>query len=112
MGGVFAGFGLIAFLIVLAISFLVAMALFYGVPLVMLAGRYAWPAIQDSITACWINFLPLLVFGLIYFVLGIVAIIPFGLGFLVLGPVTAGAIYASYREVFQGQARPSINLAK
>ena len=112
MGGIFVGFGLIVFLIILAISFLVAMALFYGVPLVMLAGQHAWPAIQDSIAACWINFLPLLVFGLIYFVLGIVAIIPLGLGFLVLGPVTVGAIYASYREVFQGPARPSISLAK
>ena len=30
MGGIFVGFGLIAFLIILAISFLVAMALFYG----------------------------------------------------------------------------------
>lgn len=112
MGGVFAGIGLIAFLIVLFIGFLVAAALFYGVPLVMLAGQQAWPAVQDSITACWINFLPLLLFGLIYIVLGILALIPFGLGFLVLGPVTVGAVYASYREIFQGSVRSSVNLAK
>lgn len=100
MGGLFAGAGLIALLIVLTISVLIAMALFYGIPLVMLGGQNAWPAAQDSIAACWINILPLLVFGLIYLVLAVVAVMPFGLGLLILGPVTVGAIYASYQDVF------------
>ena len=111
MGGLFAGAGLIALLVVLTISVLIAMALFYGVPLVMLAGQNAWPAAQDSIAACWINMLPLLVFGLIFLVLMVVAVIPFGLGFLILGPVTVGAVYASYRDVF-GEAPARVNLAK
>ena len=100
MGGLLAGAGLVALLIILTISVLIAMALFYGVPLVMLGGQNAWPAAQDSVAACWINILPLLVFGLIYLVLAVVATIPFGLGLLVLGPVTVGAVYASYRDVF------------
>lgn len=100
MGGLLAGAGLVALLILLAISLLIAMALFYGVPLVMLGGQNAWPAAQDSIAACWINILPLLVFGLIYLGLAVVATIPLGLGLLILGPVTVGAVYASYREVF------------
>lgn len=100
MGGLLAGAGLVALLILLAISLLIAMALFYGIPLVMLGGQNAWPAAQDSIAACWINILPLLVFGLIYLVLAVVATIPFGLGLLILGPVTVGAVYTSYREVF------------
>ena len=111
MGGLFAGAGLIALLIVLTISVLIAMALFYGVPLVMLAGQNAWPAAQDSIAACWINILPLLVFGLIYLVLAVVAVIPFGLGLLILGPVTVGAVYASYQDVF-GEAPERVSLAK
>jgi uncharacterized membrane protein len=109
--GLFVGAGLIVILIVLAIGLLVAMALFYGIPLVMLAGQNAWPAAQDSIAACWINILPLLVFGLIYLVLVVVAIIPFMLGFLVLAPVTFGAVYASYRDVFEGEG-PAISLRK
>ena len=48
--------------------------------------------------------LPLLVFGLIYIVLAAVAMLPLGLGFLILGPVTACAAYASYREVFADTA--------
>ena len=112
MTGIFAGAGLLALLFILLISVLIGMAFFYSVPLVMLAGQYVWPAVQDSIAACWINFLPLLVFGLIYFILVIVASIPLGLGFFILGPVTVGALYASYRDVFERPDRPSINLAK
>lgn len=111
MGGLLAGAGLVALLIILVVGFLIVMALFYGIPLVMLAGQNAWPAAQDSVAACWINMLPLLVFGLIYLVLAVVAIIPFGLGFLVLGPVTVCAIYASYRDVF-GEAPSRVNPAK
>jgi uncharacterized membrane protein len=55
--------------------------------------------------------LPLLVFGLVYLVLAVVAAIPFGLGFLILFPVTICALYASYREVF-GETPARVNLAK
>ncbi len=113
MGGLIAGAGLVALLIILVILFLMTMALFYGIPLVMLAGQNAWPAMQDSIAASWINMAPLLVFGLIYLVLAIVAAIPFGLGFLILGPVTVGAIYTSYQDVFGDAAPgPGVRLAK
>jgi uncharacterized membrane protein len=111
MDGLFAGAGLIALLIIVVIGFVVAMALFYGIPLVMLGGQNAWPAARDSVAACWANVLPLLVFGLIYLVLAVVAAIPFGLGLLILGPVTVGAVYASYRDVFEG-APTRINLVK
>jgi uncharacterized membrane protein len=111
MGGLFVGAGLIALLVMLTIGLLMTMALFYGVPLVMLGGQNTWPAARDSVAACWANVLPLLVFGLIYLVLAVVAAIPFGLGFLILGPVTVSAVYASYRDVFEG-APARINLAK
>ncbi len=112
MGGLFVGAGLVAVLIVMTIGLVVAMALFYGVPLVMLAGQNAWPAAQASVAACWINMLPLLVFGLVYLVLAVVAVIPLGLGLLVLGPVTVCAVYVSYREIFEETPSPGIRLAK
>lgn len=111
IGGLFIGAGLITVLIVLTIGFLITMALFYGIPLVMLAGQNAWPAAQDSIAACWINILPMLVLGLIYLVLIGLAALPLGLGFLVLGPVTVCAVYASYREIFE-RSSASVNLDK
>ena len=110
-GGMLVGAGLVAALVVTVIGFLIVSLLFYGIPLVMLAGQNAWPAAQASIAACWINVLPLLVFGVLYLVLAVVAAIPFGLGFLVLGPVTICAVYASYRDVF-GDLPARINLAK
>lgn len=112
MGGILAGVGMIVMLIVVTIGILITMALFYGVPLVMLGRRNAWSAVQASIAACWINVLPLLVFGLIYIVLAVVAVIPLGFGLLILGPVTVGAIYASYREVFEETPSAGINLTK
>ena len=105
------GAALLVGLIVLTIGVLIAMALFYGVPLVMLAGQNAWPAMQDSIAACWLNMWPLLVFGLVYLVLIVVAVIPLGFGFLILFPVTVCAVYASYREVF-ARVRSTANLRK
>ncbi len=112
MGGLFVGVGFIALLIVMTIGLVVAMALFYGIPLIMLAGQNAWPAVQASVAACWINMLSLSVFGLIYLVLAVAAVIPFGLGLLVLVPVTVCAVYASYREVFEEAPSPGISLAK
>lgn len=111
VGGLFVGAGLIALLVILTIGLLMTMALFYGIPLVMLGGQDAWPAARDSVAACWVNVLPLLVFGLIYLVLAAVAVIPFGLGLLILGPVTVGAVYASYRDVFE-ETPTRVNLAK
>jgi uncharacterized membrane protein len=101
--GLVMGSGLIFALILLVLSCLIAMALFYAIPLVMLGGQAPWAAVQTSFSACLTNFLPLLVFSLIYLVLGILAVIPLGLGFLVLVPVTFAAIYASYKDVFPEQ---------
>ena len=50
---------------------------------------------------------------LTHLLLAMVAVMPFGLGFLILGPVTVCAIYASYREVFEETTRPAgIRLTK
>jgi len=103
MMGLALGSGLIFALVLLVFSFLIAMALFYAIPLVMLGSQSPWSAIQDSFSACLTNLLPLVVFGLIYLVLAILAVIPLGLGFLVLVPVTFAAIYVSYTEVFPDQ---------
>jgi len=85
---------------VLLLVILLTMAMFYAVPLVMLGGIAPWLAVQQSVAGCFTNILPFLVFGFVYLLLAFLAAIPFGLGFLVLGPVTFGAIYASYMDVF------------
>ncbi len=96
-----AGIGLLlALLIISALGLVVAMAFFYAIPLVMFTDTQPGAAIASSLRASVVNFLPLLVFSVIYLLLAILAMLPFMLGYLVLVPVTFGAILASYREIY------------
>lgn len=98
-----AGFGigmLLALLLMMVVGTLLTMALLYAVPLVMFAAAKPAAAMKSSFTACLVNILPLLLFSVVYLVLALVAALPLGLGFLILLPVTFGAIYASYRDIY------------
>ncbi len=57
-------------------------------------------AMKLSFLGCVKNILPFLIYGIVGFILMIVASIPLGLGWLVLGPVLFGTIYASYKDIF------------
>ena len=57
-------------------------------------------AMKLSFLGCIRNILPFLIYGIVGFILMILASIPFGLGWLVLGPVLFGTIYASYKDIF------------
>lgn len=78
-----------------------AMAMFYAPPLVYFQNIRPWAAIKLSLAGCLGNILPLLVFGLMGFILIFVAMIPFGLGLLVVSPMLIGASYASYLDIFE-----------
>jgi uncharacterized membrane protein len=77
------------------------MAYWFAPALVMLRGDEPVAAMKASFVACWINIGSMLVYGLVGIVLAIVATIPFGLGWLVLAPVLATSIYASYKDIFR-----------
>ena len=95
------GMGFIVLLLIaLAGGFLIAMAFWFAPALVALSGEEPFVALQKSFSACWINFVPFLVYGLIYIALAIVASIPFGLGWLVLAPMIAASVYAGWRQIF------------
>jgi uncharacterized membrane protein len=57
-------------------------------------------AMRLSFFGCLKNILPFLIYGIVGMILMILASIPFGLGWLVLGPVLFGSIYASYKQIF------------
>jgi len=57
-------------------------------------------AMQASFFGCLRNMLPFLLYGIVLFIASIVAFIPFGLGWLVLAPVTAASIYTGYRDIY------------
>ena len=88
-------------LLVFLIGAIIMFGFIYATPLVMLDNRPPFEAIKASYSAGFKNMLPLLVFGLVYILLAIVAAIPVGLGFLLLIPVSMLALYCSYKSIFQ-----------
>lgn len=78
----------------------------YAIPLVMFSTSEPFAAIKASLLAVFRNLGPMLLFLAIYFMLSLLAVIPLLLGFLILAPVMAGALYQSFTEIFL-QTAPS-----
>lgn len=91
---------LLALLIVAALQLPVIMAVWFAPALVVFHGKDAVAALRESFTGCIRNVVPYLVYGLVMLVFAILASIPVGLGWLVLGPVLAASIYTSYKDIF------------
>jgi uncharacterized membrane protein len=84
----------------LLIALLVAMAYWFAPALVVLNGEQPVEALRKSFAASSRNLGAFLLYGLIYIGLAIVATIPMGLGWLVLGPMLVGSCYAGWRTIF------------
>lgn len=91
---------MIVTLIAVAVVLLVAMAYWFAPALVVLNGEQPLDALRKSFAASCANIGAFLIYGLIYLGLAIVASIPVGLGWLVLGPMLVGSCYASWRTIF------------
>ena len=76
------------------------MAYWFAPVLAGLNNLTAIQAMKLSFVACLRNMLPFLLYGLIFMLLLIVAIIPFGLGLLVAVPLMMTSLYTSYVDVF------------
>lgn len=91
---------LLTALVILALAVPVAMALWFAAPLVALDGVAPVDSLKLSFSACLRNFVPLLVWSLLAFVLMLVAAIPLLLGWLVAMPMLMASYYRMYRDVF------------
>jgi len=91
---------MIAMLVLLALSIPIYMALWFAPALVVLRGLAPVAALKESFLGCLKNIIPFLIYGIVIVVLGIVASIPLGLGWLVLGPVAIASVYVAYRDIF------------
>ena len=90
----------LAVLVALALALPLYMALWFAPSLIVFDNLKPVDAMKKSFVACLKNIVPFLLYGIIMLVLCMLATIPFGLGFLVLGPVAIASIYAGYRDVF------------
>jgi hypothetical protein len=91
---------LMPIMIALLLIMPVLMAYWFAPVLAGLHNLSAVEAMKLSFSACLKNMLPFLLYGVIFMVLLIVAIIPFGLGLLVVAPMMMTSLYSSYADVF------------
>jgi len=91
---------IISMLLVFLVFLIVMLGFIYSPALILLDNMAPVASIKASVSACFKNILPLLIFGLVYFALAIVAAIPIFLGFLILIPVSILAMYCSYKSIF------------
>lgn len=90
----------IALLLAMALTIPLLMAVWLAAPLVVFHDRGAIEAMKGSFMGCLKNVLPFLIYGVIMFVLAIVASIPLALGWLVLGPMVVASVYTAYRDIY------------
>ena len=94
-------------LVVIAVFIPVSMAVWFAPALVTLDGVAPLTALKWSFFACLKNIWSFLVYGLAFLGLAIVATIPLGLGWLLLGPVIMASVYTAYRDIFfEARAAP------
>ena len=91
---------ILALLIMLALLLPVVMAVWFAPALVMFHDKGAVDAMKESFSGCLRNIVPFLVYGVVLLVFGVIAAIPLGLGWLVLGPVLCTSFYASYKDIY------------
>lgn len=91
---------MLALLVGLVLGVPLMMAYWYAPSLVVFRNDEPIAAMKASFHACLVNVMPMFVYSLIGLVFAIVATIPFGLGWLVLAPVFAASVYASYKDIF------------
>ena len=90
----------------MAVFLPVLMAVWFAPLLIVFHDMPPVAALKRSLTACWQNTMPFMVYGVIGMVLSIAASLPLMLGFIVLLPVLVCSIYASYKDIFPAPAAP------
>jgi len=91
---------LLAALLILALMLPLVMATWFAPALIVFQGMGVAAAMKASFIGCLKNVLPFLLYGVIAIVAGVIASLPFGLGWLVLGPVLTASVYTSYRDIY------------
>ncbi len=91
---------LLSVLVIMALSIPLAMAMLFAPALIVFHDYEFGTALKASFLACLKNILPFLIWSIAVFVLAIVATIPLGLGWLLLGPTLMVSMYISYRDIF------------
>jgi uncharacterized membrane protein len=90
----------VAMLLMMALLVPLLMTVWLAAPLVMFHEQGTFEAMKGSFMGCLKNILPFLVYGIVMFVLSIVATLPLALGWLVLGPMLVASVYTAYKDIY------------
>lgn len=93
-----------SFMMVMLTGTLLYMVVWFGLclaPALIILGRIEpWAAVKVSFRAVFANWVPWTLYGLLSLGLTLLCLLTFGLGFLVLYPVSMASFYAAYRDIF------------
>ena len=90
---------LVLLLVGLALLIPVYMAIWFAPALITLNGAEVGAALKTSFSACLRNIVPFLIYGIVMFLLSIVATVTV-LGWFVLLPMLVASVYTAYRDIF------------
>ena len=88
------------FLVAMLLMLPLVMALWFAPALVALHDVAIGTALKLSFAGCLKNIVPMLLYGIVGFILVIIGSIPLMLGLLVVMPVLTASVYASYKDIF------------
>ena len=91
-------------LVALALMVPLLAAYWFAPALVAIHGMGPVAAMKESFFACFRNFVPFLVYGVVMFIFALLAAIPLFLGYIVWIPVMIASIYTAYRSIFTDAA--------
>ena len=90
----------LGFLLALGLMVPLMAAYWFAPALVMMHDMKPVAAMKESFFACFRNFVPFLLYGIVMTIGVFLAVLPFGLGLLVWVPVAIASTYVAYREIF------------
>lgn len=96
---------LVGTLVMLGLMVPLLAAYWFAPALIIMHGLGPVDAMKASFGACFRNFIPFLIYGIVMTVAALIASIPLGLGLLVWIPLSFTSTYAAYRDIFTEDAR-------
>src|SRR3972149_4601612 len=91
---------LLVLLVALTLYLPLLMAYWFAPALVVLNDVSPIDALIMSFKGCLTNVLPFTLYGIVGLLLTVIAIIPLGLGLLILGPMIVASVYVAWSEIF------------
>lgn len=94
---------MLVLLVALMLYLPLLMAYWFAPALIVLNDVAPVDALIMSFKGCLVNILPFTLYGIVGLILAVIAVIPFGLGLLLLGPMIVASVYIAYRDIFASQ---------